>query len=99
MRILLVDNDRKAARLLQRGFHEEGFEIALSDRVAGLKTHDELARVFERFYRGQNARTAAAPGVRLGLALTQAIVRAYGGRIEVFNQPGRGASFCVHLPR
>jgi two-component system OmpR family sensor kinase len=79
---------------------ESGAEalVAITDDGPGIQ-QDELPRVFERFYRGRNARTGAAPGVGLGLALTQAIVRAHGGHIEVFNQPGRGASFCVHLPR
>jgi two-component system OmpR family sensor kinase len=37
-------------------------------------------------------------GFGLGLALSQAIMQAYGGKIEVSNKPGRGAQFKVRLP-
>jgi two-component system OmpR family sensor kinase len=99
----LIDNAVKfspAGGAVTVSLSESGGEavVAITDDGPGIQ-QDELPRVFERFYRGRNARTAAAPGVGLGLALTQAIVRAHGGHIEVFNQPGRGASFCVHLPR
>jgi two-component system OmpR family sensor kinase len=77
----------------------EGTEVALSvsDTGSGIKL-DEQLRLFERFYRGSVARTNDVPGVGLGLALSQAVVRSHGGRIEVENLAGGGAMFTVRLP-
>jgi len=72
--------------------------VAVTDEGPGVQ-REELPHVFERFYRGQAARTALTPGVGLGLALSQAIVRAHGGRIDAVNRPERGATFSVHLAR
>ncbi len=72
--------------------------VSVTDEGPGIRDED-LPHVFERFYRGQAARAGAAPGVGLGLALTQEIVRAHGGRIQVFNGPGQGATFALRLPR
>ena len=72
--------------------------VSVTDEGPGIRDED-LPHVFERFYRGQAARAGAAPGVGLGLALTQEIVRAHGGRIQVINGPGQGATFALRLPR
>ena len=72
--------------------------VSVTDEGPGIQ-REELPHVFERFYRGQAARTSQSPGVGLGLALSQAIVRAHGGRIDALDRPGRGARFAVHLPR
>ena len=77
--------------------HNDEAVISVTDEGPGIQ-REELPHVFERFYRGQAARMNAAPGVGLGLALSQAIVRAHGGRIEALDQPGHGARFAVHLP-
>ena len=57
----------------------------------------EMPYLFERFYRGSAARAGAAPGVGLGLALSQAIAQAHGGRIEAANLAGGGTAFTLHL--
>ncbi|MEJ0038197.1 MAG: ATP-binding protein [Gammaproteobacteria bacterium] len=72
--------------------------VSVTDEGPGIGAED-LPHVFERFYRGQAARAGHAPGVGLGLALTQEIVRAHGGRIEAFSGPGQGATFALRLPR
>ena len=71
--------------------------LTVTDQGPGIRS-DELPHVFERFYRGQAARAGTAPGVGLGLALSQAIARAYGGRIEAAPAVERGASFLVRFP-
>jgi light-regulated signal transduction histidine kinase (bacteriophytochrome) len=58
----------------------------------------DLPHLFERFYRGSTARADAVPGMGLGLALSQAVARARGGRIDVANVPGAGAIFTLNLP-
>jgi two-component system OmpR family sensor kinase len=71
--------------------------LSVSDTGPGLQ-RDELDRVFERFYRGSAARAGGAPGVGLGLALSQAIVQAHGGGIDAASPPGGGAVFTIRLP-
>jgi K+-sensing histidine kinase KdpD len=68
--------------------------IEVADRGPGLAAGDE-ARVFEKFFRGQQA---GAQGAGLGLAICRGIVDAHGGRIAAANRPGGGALFRVTLP-
>lgn len=56
---------------------------------------DEVDRVFERFYRGSQAR---AGGSGIGLAVVASLVRAHGGDVDVISAPDGGARFCVRLP-
>lgn len=71
--------------------------VGVADAGAGIGVED-LPHLFERFYRGAQARAGEEPGFGLGLALSQAIVHAYGGRIEASNRPGGGALFTMRLP-
>jgi len=71
--------------------------ISVSDHGPGIHG-DDLPHLFERFYRGAGARSEATPGLGLGLALSQAVVHAHGGRIEASNEAGGGARFDMHLP-
>jgi two-component system sensor histidine kinase KdpD len=73
---------------------EEEVRITVSDRGPGLKPGTEKL-VFEKFMRGE--RESAVPGVGLGLAVSQAIVSAHGGRIWAENLAGGGACFTVAL--
>ncbi|WP_102293582.1 ATP-binding protein, partial [Janthinobacterium sp. AD80] len=71
--------------------------VGVADAGPGIGVED-LPHLFERFYRGAQARAGEAPGFGLGLALSQAIVHAYGGSIEARNRPGGGALFTMRLP-
>ena len=72
--------------------------ISVSDHGLGIRG-DELPHLFERFYRGATARSdEKTPGLGLGLALSQAVVHAHGGRIEAANESGGGARFDMRLP-
>lgn len=60
---------------------------------------DQLAHVFERFYRGDTARTRDRSGSGIGLTISKALVDAHGGNITATSDgPGRGAEFTVYLP-
>jgi two-component system phosphate regulon sensor histidine kinase PhoR len=77
---------------------DEGELVALSvhDEGPGI-AEQELARVFERFYKGEASRSSA--GVGLGLAIVKHLVRTHGGTATVVSVPGRGATFTVRLPK
>ena len=71
--------------------------VSVVDRGPGL-SEDQVARIFERFYRVDAARSRVAGGSGLGLAIVHAIVAVHGGRVDVAPTPGGGATFRVHLP-
>jgi two-component system OmpR family sensor kinase len=71
--------------------------VEVEDHGPGL-SEAQVARVFERFYRVDAARSRAAGGSGLGLAIVHAIVSAHGGHVEVVPTPGGGATFRVVLP-
>ena len=59
---------------------------------------EQAQRVFERFYRADQARTRTTGGSGLGLAIVSALVTAHGGTASVRTAPGRGATFRIALP-
>jgi signal transduction histidine kinase len=59
---------------------------------------DELPHIWERFYRGDNARELDEHGAGLGLALVKDLVEAMGGAVDVHSAPGEGSCFGVTLP-
>ena len=61
-------------------------------------TAEQAQRVFERFYRADQARNRASGGTGLGLAIVHGLVTAHGGTVTVATAPGRGADFQVKLP-
>ena len=58
----------------------------------------ELEKIFDRFVRASNARTASLPGSGLGLSVVKAITELHGGRVEASSAVGSGTTFTVHLP-
>src|SRR6202012_3220475 len=71
--------------------------IDVTDHGPGMSS-EEAHRVFERFYRADQARTRATGGSGLGLAIVSALVSAHGGVASVRTAPGRGATFRIALP-
>jgi heavy metal sensor kinase len=71
--------------------------IVVRDSGMGI-TEAEQARVFDRFYRVDKARSRALGGAGLGLSIAEWIVKAHGGTILVESSPGKGSAFVVDLP-
>lgn len=69
--------------------------LEVSDEGSGIEA-DDVARVFERFYRG-DARPSKA-GAGLGLAIAKEIIEAHGSSIDVRSEPGAGTTFGFELP-
>ncbi|MDQ0321929.1 signal transduction histidine kinase [Pararhizobium capsulatum DSM 1112] len=89
--------------------HGQGVEVSLSldgDESAILKIADQgpgiptdlLDRVFEPFFRVDQARRKLIPGAGLGLAIAREIIENHGGAIEIVNRPGGGLQQTVRLP-
>jgi two-component system OmpR family sensor kinase len=72
-------------------------QVEVADHGPGL-TPEQAERVFERFYRADQARTRQAGGSGLGLAIVSALVTAHGGTVTVAPTPGGGATFRINLP-
>ena len=72
-------------------------EIIVADNGPGM-TPEQAARVFERFYRTDGARSRARGGAGLGLSIAASLAAAHGGNITVDTKPGQGAAFYVRLP-
>jgi two-component system OmpR family sensor kinase len=81
------------------GSDEDGVVLAVSDEGHGLSP-ESRARVFERFYRGDPARSRHTGGAGLGLSIVSAIVDAHGGSVSVpeGEEGVAGATFVVRLP-
>lgn len=84
------------------GLHESrdgrGVELTVSDTGTGIPP-EATPRVFERFYRVDNARGRTHEGSGIGLALVHELIRLHGGTVRVDSELGRGSTFTVWLPR
>lgn len=73
----------------------ESIRFTVRDNGEGIP-HEHLGRIFEKFYRVPGSRQTGGAG--LGLAITQEIVTAHGGRIDVASRPGEGSTFTFTIP-
>ncbi len=73
-------------------------EIAVSDQGVGIAEADQ-ARVFERFYRVDQARSRATGGTGLGLAIVKHVSTNHGGTVSLWSAEGAGSTFTIRLPR
>lgn len=77
--------------------HRGQVSLTLANATEPL-TLPEADRLFDRFYRGDPARTAATEGLGLGLSLAREIARAHGGDLILAESPPGEARFSLHLP-
>jgi len=76
---------------------DEHLELGVSDQGEGVSVEDR-GRIFDRFGRGASARRTRSDGAGLGLAIATAIAAAHGGRVDLRDTPGGGATFVLCLP-
>jgi two-component system, OmpR family, sensor histidine kinase SenX3 len=76
---------------------DDAVEISIADQGIGIAP-DDLDRVFERFYRVDQARSRNTGGSGLGLSIVKHTVQNHGGDVRVWSRPGRGSTFTVRLP-
>jgi len=72
-------------------------EIAISDTGVGIQ-QDQLAHIFDRFYKTDRSRSQKSGGFGLGLSIAKQIVDSSGGRIMVESQVDLGTTFWIMLP-
>jgi two-component system sensor histidine kinase SenX3 len=77
---------------------EEGLvEVTVADQGHGIRA-SEQARIFERFYRVDAARSRDTGGNGLGLAIVKHICANHGGEVTVWSEEGHGSTFTMRLP-
>jgi signal transduction histidine kinase len=73
-------------------------EIIVSDNGRGIAAADQ-ARVFDRFHRAAEPRSADEAALGLGLPLAKQFVEAHGGSVDLVSEPGQGTTVTFRLPR
>jgi signal transduction histidine kinase len=74
-----------------------GAEVAVTDFGIGIPPTD-LQQIFDAFYRGKDKSVRQKKGTGIGLAITQYIMQAHDGRVEVVSTPGEGSTFSLWFP-
>ena len=72
-------------------------EIAVTDHGIGMDP-SEIDRIFERFYRVDQARSRNTGGSGLGLSIVKHIAHNHGGHVQAWSQPGKGSTFTIRIP-
>ncbi|WP_238653639.1 sensor histidine kinase [Paenibacillus piscarius] len=75
----------------------EGMAIISFINTGAMIPHDQQDKIFEKFYRLNDARSTKTGGSGLGLAITREIISLHGGEIELHSEQGK-TMFCVRLP-
>jgi two-component system sensor histidine kinase SenX3 len=93
--IAYSEEDTKVLLTLRQD--DEWVEIDVEDQGIGIAPHD-VDRIFERFYRADQARSRSTGGTGLGLAIVKHIATNHGGRVDVSSTLGGGSTFTLRLP-
>ncbi|HEV8637367.1 MAG TPA: ATP-binding protein [Chloroflexota bacterium] len=72
-------------------------EVSVADTGIGIPP-EHHARIFDRFYRLDQARTRSLGGSGLGLAIVRQIAEAHGGQVRITSAVGEGSEFVIELP-
>lgn len=81
-----------------KAYHNnEWVVVEIVDTGIGIK-EDDVLKIFDAFYRADNAREIAKIGTGLGLSIVKQIIDAHSGKIEVESKIGVGTKFKVYLP-
>lgn len=77
--------------------HGSGARLQVSDNGIGIEAH-HLARLTERFYRVDKARSRTVGGTGLGLAIVKHVLMRHDATLDVDSEPGKGSRFVCHFP-
>jgi two-component system sensor histidine kinase SenX3 len=77
---------------------EDGIvQVSVTDQGIGIPESDQ-ARIFERFYRVDPARSRETGGTGLGLSIVKHVATKHGGEVKVWSSPNVGSTFALRLP-
>ncbi|MCA9966798.1 MAG: hypothetical protein KC423_21260, partial [Anaerolineales bacterium] len=76
---------------------EQFVNLAVQDSGIGI-TKENLAKIFDRFFRADDEDVQRVSGTGLGLAIVQGLVEMHGGTLAVESTPGLGSTFSFNLP-
>ena len=76
----------------------ENVELSVRDNGMGIMEND-INRIFQKFYRSEEAMRSGAPGVGLGLAYVRLLAEAHGGGVSVESEPEKGSCFTIKIPQ
>lgn len=101
----LLDNAYKYARenvplkliVSTKNIGEDKLEIRIQDNGIGIK-HDDLKKIFEKFYRVPTGNVHNVKGFGLGLSYVMKIVKDHGGDIKAESEFGQGTTFIITMP-
>ena len=77
--------------------HENGIMIVIADDGVGMQV-DEIPKITERFYRGDNSRNSKSGGSGLGLAIAKHALTRANASLNIISRPGQGATFECLFP-
>jgi len=83
---------------IERNADERFIVGSVQDTGIGIPS-EALSRVFEEFYRTDEAKQMSARGTGLGLSITKRLIETYGGNIEVESELGKGTKFTFRMQR
>jgi len=84
--------------LLSAEAQQDQIVVTVKDSGIGIAPSD-IAKIFDRFWRSDKARSAATGGNGLGLSIAKSIVEAMNGSIAVASELDKGTTFTVRLPK
>ena len=79
-------------------YQDDSAVLEVNDTGIGIAP-EHHARIFERFYRVDKARSRDKGGTGLGLSIVKHLAQSFGGSIEFESEPGKGTSFRIKLPK
>jgi two-component system, OmpR family, sensor histidine kinase SenX3 len=82
---------------ISRGLVHGWVEITVTDHGVGIAPEHQQ-RVFERFFRVDQARSRSTGGTGLGLAIVKHVAANYGGDVQLWSTPGTGSTFTLRIP-
>jgi signal transduction histidine kinase len=71
--------------------------FCVKDYGIGISITDQ-EKIFERFYRGSEPQRMGIKGSGIGLTIVKKIIEAHKGHLTLESRPGKGSTFCVHMP-
>jgi signal transduction histidine kinase len=90
-------SDKDQPITLQLETNQNNALIHVCDRGVGIPL-DQQTRIFDRFYRGDEARSRSVGGTGLGLSIVKTLVEGMEGTVSVRSTPGKGSTFTISLP-